>query len=66
MYSTAIGMWLIRVIGIYALGIYLNMGIAGIWIAIALDLFARAIFLSWRYLYLFQNLMKEDKKSLEN
>ena len=47
MYSTAIGMWLIRVVGIYLLGIYLEMGIAGIWISIAIDLFIRAIFLSW-------------------
>ena len=61
MYSTAIGMWLIRIIGIYVLGIYFDMGIAGVWIAIVLDIFIRAIFLSFRYRYLFQRLIKEDE-----
>jgi len=60
MYSTAIGMWLIRIIGIYVFGIYFDMGIAGIWIAIALDIFIRAIFLSFRYRYLFLRLIHED------
>lgn len=62
MYSTAIGMWLIRILGIYLFGLYLDMGIAGIWFAIALDIFIRAVFLSWRYRYLFQRLIKEEKK----
>lgn len=60
MYSTAIGMWLIRIVGIYVLGIYFEMGIAGIWLAIALDIFIRAIFLSFRYRFLFQRLILED------
>lgn len=59
MYSTAIGMWFIRVVGIYVLGIYFEMGIAGIWLAITIDLFARAIFLSCRYSRTFHLLMKE-------
>ncbi|MGG3452223.1 MATE family efflux transporter [Domibacillus aminovorans] len=58
MYSTAIGMWLIRIVGIYVLGIYFKMGIAGIWIAIALDILIRAIFLSWIYRYLFRRLIQ--------
>lgn len=60
MYSTAIGMWLFRVVGIYILGIYFQMGIAGIWIAIALDILIRAVFLSWRYRTFFRRLIKED------
>lgn len=65
MYSTSIGMWLIRVVGIYFLGIYFNMGIAGIWISIAIDLFIRAIFLSWRYRNTFRILMKEESINKE-
>lgn len=49
MYSTAIGMWLIRVVGVYILSIYLGMGIAGVWLSIALDLFVRAVFLYLRF-----------------
>ena len=65
MYSTAIGMWLIRVVGIYLLGIYFQMGIAGIWISIAIDLFIRALFLSWRYKNTFRIMMKEDSINKE-
>jgi len=49
LYSTAIGMWVIRVIGVYTLGIHLGMGIAGVWISIAIDLYVRAIFLFYRF-----------------
>ncbi|QQZ64019.1 MATE family efflux transporter [Paenibacillus sonchi] len=49
MYSTAIGMWLIRVIGVYVLGIQLDLGIAGIWLSIAIDLAIRAVFLFYRF-----------------
>ncbi|MEC0236639.1 MATE family efflux transporter [Paenibacillus kribbensis] len=49
MYSTAIGMWLIRVIGVYILGIQLDLGIAGIWLSIAIDLAIRAVFLFYRF-----------------
>ncbi|NBI29641.1 MATE family efflux transporter [Chengkuizengella marina] len=49
MYITAIGIWLIRTIGVYFLGIYLGWGIAGIWIAIGLDNLFRAICLWIRY-----------------
>ncbi|WP_336606291.1 MATE family efflux transporter [Fictibacillus marinisediminis] len=48
MYSTAIGMWVIRVLGVYILGIHLGMGIAGVWLSIAIDLYVRAIFLFFR------------------
>ncbi|MGM7680662.1 MATE family efflux transporter [Cytobacillus sp. Hm23] len=49
MYTTAIGIWLIRTLGVYLLGLYLGFGIAGIWIAIGLDNLFRAIFLWKRY-----------------
>lgn len=65
MYSTAIGMWLIRIVGIYLFGIYFEMGIAGVWVSIAIDLFVRAIFLSWRYRYLFRRLIKANEMELE-
>lgn len=49
MYSTAIGMWAVRIVGIYFLGIYLEMGIAGIWLAIAADIALRAVYLFFRF-----------------
>lgn len=49
MYSTAIGMWVIRVVGVYVLGIVFGMGIAGVWLSIAIDLFVRAIYLTFRF-----------------
>ncbi|MCQ6563814.1 MATE family efflux transporter [Paenibacillus mendelii] len=49
MYSTAIGMWVIRVVGVYVLGIQLGMGIAGIWLSITIDLFVRAVYLFYRF-----------------
>ncbi|WP_246072974.1 MATE family efflux transporter [Paenibacillus dokdonensis] len=49
MYSTFIGVWLIRFVGVYVLGSVLMMGIAGIWIAISADLFVRAIYLFFRF-----------------
>jgi Na+-driven multidrug efflux pump len=49
MYSTAVGMWLIRVAGVYLFSIYGDMGIAGVWLSIALDLAARAVYLLFRF-----------------
>ncbi|WP_019911579.1 MATE family efflux transporter [Paenibacillus sp. HW567] len=49
MYSTAIGMWLIRVVGVYVLCLHLGMGIAGVWISIAIDLVIRAVYLTLRF-----------------
>ncbi|MBP1154220.1 MULTISPECIES: MATE family efflux transporter [unclassified Paenibacillus] len=49
MYSTAIGMWLIRIIGVYVLCIYWDYGIAGVWISIAFDLWIRAVYLLIRF-----------------
>ncbi len=64
LYTTAIGIWLIRTLGVYVLGIQLNMGIAGIWIAIGLDNLFRCVWL-W---YKFEKdnwLRKMDRKSFE-
>jgi putative MATE family efflux protein len=49
MVSTAIGIWIVRVIGVYLLGKALGWGLAGVWLAILLDNLWRAIFLGWRF-----------------
>ena len=49
LYSTAAGIWVIRLVGTYVLGIRLGMGIAGVWIAILIDNVARALFLAVRF-----------------
>ncbi|MDF2036459.1 MATE family efflux transporter [Cytobacillus oceanisediminis] len=49
MYSTAIGIWIIRTAGVYLLGVHLGFGIAGVWIAIGLDNLYRAIWLGINY-----------------
>jgi putative MATE family efflux protein len=58
MYSTAIGMWLIRVLGVYVLCVQLGTGIAGVWLSIAIDLFIRAVFLLFR----FKRYMQSDRQ----
>ncbi|MFZ3170746.1 MAG: MATE family efflux transporter [Carboxydocellales bacterium] len=50
MYLTTIGVWLIRTIGIYLLAIKAGLGLTGVWLAIALDIIFRAVFLLYRYL----------------
>lgn len=59
--STLAGMWLLRVFGVWFLGIQLNLGIAGIWLAIALDLTGRSIFLWARFR---QGLSKQIPETL--
>lgn len=49
MYSTAFGMWVIRIVGVIVLGKWLAMGIAGIWISIGIDLYVRSIFLAYKF-----------------
>ena len=60
MYSTAIGMWVIRVIGVYILGIHYGLGIFGIWLSIAIDLYIRGAFLFYRFKMQFKN--KDNQK----
>ena len=50
MYSTLIGIWGVRVLGVYVLGIKLNMGLVGVWIAYALDLTVRGVILMIRFI----------------
>ena len=50
LYSTAIGMWGLRLVGVIVLGQILGWGIAGVWLSILIDLFLRAIFLTWRFM----------------
>lgn len=50
LYSTAIGMWGLRVVGVIVLGQILGLGIVGVWLSILIDLFLRAIFLTWRFM----------------
>jgi putative MATE family efflux protein len=45
MYLTTIGMWVIRTGAVYVLAIQMQMGIAGVWIAIGLDIIFKAIVL---------------------
>lgn len=61
MYSTAIGMWVIRILGVYILGIHFGLGIAGVWLSIAIDLYMRAVFLFFRFK---ANSKKTNKKSI--
>ncbi|MBT2758799.1 MATE family efflux transporter [Mesobacillus foraminis] len=45
MYLTAVGMWAVRTVLVYVLAIQLDWGLAGVWIAIGIDIAFRAIVL---------------------
>lgn len=45
MYLTAFGMWAVRTLLVYLLGIQLGWGLAGVWIAIGIDIAFRAVVL---------------------
>ncbi|MCY9661977.1 MATE family efflux transporter [Paenibacillus chondroitinus] len=49
MYVTWFGIWAIRTLGVYLLGVYLGWGLIGAWCAIAFDNYIRAGILYWRY-----------------
>lgn len=49
LYSTLIGMWGLRVLGVYGFGTLGGLGILGIWLAILIDLWIRSLFLSWTF-----------------
>lgn len=49
LYSTAFGMWGIRVVGVIVFSKYLGLGIAGIWLSIAIDLYLRSLFLVYKF-----------------
>lgn len=50
MYSSLIGIWGIRVLGVYILCIRLGYGLVGVWIAYAMDITVRGAILMIRYL----------------
>lgn len=50
MYSTLIGIWGVRVLGVYILGMRLNLGLVGVWLAYALDVTVRGIILMIRFI----------------
>ena len=50
MYSSLIGIWGIRVLGVYILSIRLGYGLVGVWIAYAIDITVRGFILMSRYL----------------
>ncbi len=50
MYSTFIGIWGVRVLGTYILGIKLNLGLVGVWLSYALDVTVRGIILMIRFM----------------
>lgn len=50
MYSTLIGIWGVRVLGIYILGILFNLGLIGVWYAYALDVTIRGVILFIRFM----------------
>jgi len=49
MYLTAVGMWGIRTLLVYVLGIQLGFGLLGVWVAIGIDIAFRAIVLTIQF-----------------
>lgn len=45
MYLTALGMWAVRTLLVYVLGIQLGWGLLGVWLAIGIDIAVRAVVL---------------------
>ena len=64
LYSTAFGMWVTRVLGELLLGKVLNLGIAGVWVAIGIDLYVRSLFLTYRFKRNIRMLKKNQIPSL--
>ncbi|CEI83002.1 MATE family efflux transporter [Oceanobacillus oncorhynchi subsp. incaldanensis] len=48
MYLTTIVMWLIRTLFVYLLAIQMQLGIAGVWVAIGIDIVIRAVVMWYR------------------
>lgn len=64
MYSTFIGMWLVRMACIYLLGIHMGWGITGVWLGITLDVYVRAIFLFFRFHSRFRKMAMTEGKGV--
>ncbi|MDH6365710.1 putative MATE family efflux protein [Enterococcus sp. PF1-24] len=56
LYSTAFGVWIIRMLGVLLLARHWQMGIAGVWLSIGIDLYLRSIFLNYRFKRTLQKL----------
>lgn len=50
MYTSLIGIWGVRVLGVYILSIHFNFGLVGVWLAYALDITIRGIIILIRFL----------------
>lgn len=50
MYSSLLGIWGVRVVGVYILSIRMDYGLAGVWTAYAIDITLRGIILMIRFL----------------
>ncbi len=49
MYASIVGVWVIRLSLALLLGVYLEMGLFGVWLAMATDLYARGILFFFRF-----------------
>ncbi|MGE6719857.1 MATE family efflux transporter [Peribacillus frigoritolerans] len=49
MYLTAVGMWVVRTLLVYVLGIQLGWGLLGVWLAIGIDIAFRAVVLTLQF-----------------
>ncbi|BDP44674.1 MATE family efflux transporter (plasmid) [Deinococcus aetherius] len=49
MWTTLLGIWGVRTVGVYLLGVRLGWGLVGVWLAILLDNYVRAAVLWWRF-----------------
>lgn len=63
LYSTAFGMWVTRILGVIVLGNILNLGIAGVWLAIGIDLYIRSLFLMYSFKRNVRNLREHNNIS---
>ena len=68
MYASFIGIWGIRVIGVYLLGIRFNYGLVGVWVAYAIDITIRGILLYYRFIKGHWQSIKlsEEKEGVKN
>lgn len=60
LYSTAFGMWVTRILGVIVLGNILDLGIAGVWLAIGIDLYIRSLFLMYNFKRNVRNLIEHN------
>lgn len=66
MYATAVGMWLVRLVGVYFFGFQLEMGLAGVWLSIFFDVTVRGIFLLYLFRKRFANISRLEGWKQQN